>query len=292
MQFLCFEDIVENKSLDRKPFKFGHKLLGHPALTLENIGNVLPTLPKQNVMFSKGLLQNGDDFEGTFRRRPKDKTLLETIEDIRTSDSYIMVSRPELDSTFQDLRNDLVEDVRTLMRSRGLGNEPIDPHLYLFIASPNSVTPFHIDRYSTLLMQFRGQKTVSVFPQWDERVVRAEDREAYMARSKTKLPWSSEIDNLGQSFTFQPGQTLHIPFAAGHHVRNGPGDVSISMSIIFKTRESLRWQRALEFNHAIRRKLHRFGMKPSAVGQHDWLDTSKAGIWQLNKRFRDRSLTD
>lgn len=282
MELRCFDATIEHMPIDRQPFKIRHKLLGYPALTLENLGAVLPRLPKRQVMFSRARLRNGDDFETTFRKRPKDISLEETLEQIRSSDAYIMVSRPETDPSFHDLRDDLVRDVCAIMRARGLGDEPIDPQLYLFIASPDSVTPFHIDRYSTLLMQFRGTKSVRVFEQWDERVVHASDREAYVAYARTKLPWSAELDVLGQDFAFSPGETLHIPFIAGHHVRNGSDDVSISMSIIFNTRQSMRWRQAIEFNHAVRTRLD---VNPSPVGQRAWLDGAKAGLWRLNNKL-------
>jgi hypothetical protein len=173
----------------------------------------------------------------------------------------------------------LLADVQTLMRRRGVGTQAIDPQLYLFIASPNAVTPFHIDRYSTFLMQFRGSKEVTVFPQWDERVVPSVSREAYVAYANSRLSWSPEADALGTKFEFAPGEAIHIPFVAGHHVRNGGDDVSISMSIIFNTAQSMAWRRALSFNHASRRVLGRFGIAPSPVGRNPLRDSAKAQIW-------------
>lgn len=275
----CFGDGADPRSLDRVAFKFQHKLIGHPALSLENLARVLPALPKENVMYSKGLLKNGDDFEQTFRTRPQDRSLEETIENIRVSDSYIMVSTPEIDASFAPLHKQLVADVEVLMKGHGVGGIALDPKLYLFIASPNSITPFHIDRYCTFLMQFRGSKKVCVFPQWDERVVSAQDCEADMAYKSTRLPWSVDREALATSFDFRPGEALHIPFMAGHHVRNGSEDVSISMSIIFNTRQSKAWRNALNFNYRLRRVLARMGVSPAPVGASSWRDAAKARMW-------------
>lgn len=276
----CFGEGVSADKLDREPYKFAHKLMDHPALRLDNLARVLPTLPKEQVMYSKRLLQNGDDFESTFRQRPQDQTIEETIEGIRTSDSYIMVSSPQVDASFAPLHKELIADVESLMRSRGLGKEALTPKLYLFIASPNSVTPFHIDRYSTFLMQFRGSKTVTVSKPWDERVVSSQDCENYVSYASTKLPWSAEKDAHATAFEFHPGDALHIPFVAGHHVRNGADDVSISMSIIFNTEQSMAWRRALAFNHLARPMLGRVGIRPQPVGQIAWRDATKANVWR------------
>ncbi len=282
----CFGEGVSAAKLDREPFKFSHKLMGHPALTLENLSRVIPALPKDQVMYSKRQLQNGDDFESTFRKRPEDQTIEETIENIRTSDSYIMVSSPQVDASFAPLYKELISDVESLMRERGLGNSALTPKLYLFIASPNSVTPFHIDRYSTFLMQFRGSKTVTVSQPWDDRVVSVKDTENYVSYVNTHLPWSPEKDAFATAFEFSPGEAIHIPFVSGHHVRNGADDVSISMSIIFNTEQSMAWRGALNFNQRARKVLNRVGISPAPVGHRPVSDTAKARFWAMWAKAR------
>lgn len=274
----CFEDSAVLDQMDKSAFKFKHKLMGHPALSLENLQRVIPSLPAERVMYSKGLLKNGDDFESTYKNRPA-ASIEQTIENIRVGESFIMVQGPEIDPSFTPVYRELLGDVEALMRRRGVGTQAVDPHMWLFIASPNAVTPFHIDRYSTFLMQFRGSKEVTVFPQWDERVVPSVSREAYVAYANSRLSWSPEADALGTKYQFAPGEAIHIPFVAGHHVRNGGDDVSISMSIIFNTAQSMAWRRALSFNHASRRVLGRFGIAPSPVGRNPLRDSAKAQIW-------------
>ena len=282
----CFDENDVLNQLDSAAFKFTHKLMGHPALSLENLARVLPSLSSERVSFSKGLMNIGDDFESTFKQQHADRSLEDVIENIRTSNAYIMVNRPEVDPSFAPLHRQLVDDVEILMRRLGVGNNAIDPQLFLFIASPNSITPFHIDRYSTFLMQFRGSKHVSVFPQWDDRCVSSAHREAYISYSNTKLPFNDEIDALGTSFEFSPGEAIHIPFIAGHHVRNGSDDVSISMSIIFNTEQSMAWRRALRFNHSARRFLKPVGISPVPVGKQPWRDAAKAQLWDSFTKLR------
>jgi hypothetical protein len=77
---------------------------------------------------------------------------------------------------------------------------------------------------------------------------------------------------------------LHIPFAAPHHVRNGPDDVSISMSIIFNTEESMRWHHTLEFNHWVRPHVETFGVTPTAAARSQWRDGLKALAWRTMTR--------
>lgn len=282
----CFGDGVSAQKLDREPFKFRHNLMGHPALELGNLARVIPTLPKDQVMYSVRQLQNGDDFESTFRQRPENQTIEETIENIRVSDSYIMVSSPQVDASFAPVYRQLIADVESLMQERGLGRAAITPKLYLFIASPNSVTPFHIDRYSTFLMQFRGSKQVTVSQPWDDRVVSVKDCENYVAYVNTRLPWAPDKDAYAMAFDFAPGEALHIPFVSGHHVRNGGGDVSISMSIIFNTPQTMAWRSALNFNQRARKVLRHVGLSPAPVGNRPFSDSAKARFWSLWARLR------
>lgn len=123
-----------------------------------------------------------------------------------------------------------------------------------------------------------------VHPQLVPRVVSPENMEAYATYERTKLPWSPEVDQLGANWHFTPGEALHIHFMAGHHVRNGPDDVSISMSIIFNTGESMVGRRALRFNYAARRRMSQLGMTPSLFGASHVKDWLKSEIIRLRER--------
>lgn len=280
----CFDPSVDGRELDREPFKFHHQLMGHPALELENLAKVIPSLPAEYVKYSKGLMRNGDDFENCNVLHRSQLSLAETIERMRTSDSYVMVRSPQIHESFQPVFRDLSGDVELLLR-RTFGQRDrllIKPQLYLFIASPGSHTPFHIDRNSTMLLQFRGSKQVVLFPQWEPQVVSDEAREAYAAYDNTKLPWSESRDAFGQRFDFKPGEGLHIPFIAGHYVQNGTEDVSISMSIIFNTPESQAQLDALQLNHKVRG----MGWAPSPVGRHLGRDQLKSFLWRARRKVR------
>ena len=55
----CFSEGVSAAKLDREPFKFRHRLVGHPALEMGNLARVIPALPKDQVMYAIRPLQNG-----------------------------------------------------------------------------------------------------------------------------------------------------------------------------------------------------------------------------------------
>lgn len=276
----CFCPDFDAHLLDREPFKFSHRLMGHPALSLENLGKVLPALPSGQVFCSKSTQDTAADLDRLHEDNLNGLSIEETIENIQTSDSYIMVRSPETDPSFVSLHRELLDEVGAIIRARGAGTDVRESMLYLFIASPGSVTPFHIDRYSTMLMQFRGSKNVTIYPAWDERVADPRECEDYVAYAALRGPSRmAGAEAHGKPFSFSPGEALHIPFAAGHQVQNGVDDVSISMSIIFKTAETERMRKAIMFNRKARQWFSRVGFRPAVIGQTPSRDALKAVIY-------------
>ncbi|HEY3666327.1 MAG TPA: cupin-like domain-containing protein [Polyangiaceae bacterium] len=274
----CFAQPFDYDALDKRPFKFQHQLLGHHALSLENLTNVLPALPKDQVFYSKGLTDLGINFDKAHIEHKNGLSIEETIESIRTSNSYIAVSKPEIDPSFKDLHRALISDVEELMQRRGTGTRAIEPTLWMFIASPNAITPFHCDRYSNFLMQFRGSKEVAVFNPWNDEVISPADCESWVANSDRPPPWRPEMDRFANKFHFVPGEAIHIPFVAGHYVKNGSEDVSISLSFFFHTDETFHLSRALRVNHQLRGRLGRLNMRPTPVGRDRHMDAFKSKV--------------
>ncbi|KRG70953.1 cupin-like domain-containing protein [Pseudoxanthomonas dokdonensis] len=284
----CFDNDFERGHLDRRGSLFHHRLLGHPALSLENLAKVIPALPPAQVFHSSGLLDNSDNFDRAHLEHQAELGLEETLERLRHTDAYIMVRQPETADSFKPLLQELKADVQSLVREAGISGGIDEAMLYLFIASPNSVTPFHIDRYSTFLLQFRGSKQVTVYPPWDPRVVSDEDTEHFFAQTGRRPAWRPEVQSLGTRFEFSPGQALHIPFVAGHHVRNGSDDVSISLSIIFNTEQTRSLMRALALNHQCRKWMKRIGMAPRRVALDADGVALKSQLWGTAARVARR----
>ena len=83
----CFADSIQPDKLDKTPFQFEHRLLGHPALEISNLARVLPELPEERVMYSKGLNKLGANFDRAHIDNKNGLSIEETIETIRTSNS-------------------------------------------------------------------------------------------------------------------------------------------------------------------------------------------------------------
>ncbi len=275
----CFAGDINPKLLDRSSFGLNHTLADHQALSIENLAKVAAELPTENVLYSKALTELNINFDkALYKDKAPDFT--KVVETIRISNSYIAIKSPELHPSFKDLYSDLIGDLSELMQANGSGVNPIEPTLWLFIASPGAVTPFHFDRFSNVVMQIRGSKEFAVFPPGVEEVISQKVTEAYMDWTPVDIPWTECRDKYALKYNFKVGEAIHIPFTSGHYVKNGTEDISISLSIFFHTDETLKLSKAMKFNNHIRR----FGFSPKPISMETPLLTVKAGLFPVTDR--------
>lgn len=263
----------EDASLDRASFLLNHDLADHPSLSLEAIARYLPELPPRCVDHSKGLSDLAVNFDRSFKEHRNGLSAQETIARLKEVKSYITVMDPQEHPAFRDLYHDLKKDVEAIQGLARFPAEVFEGRMWIFIASPDAITPFHFDRYSNFLLQIRGSKQMAIFPNFREEIVPMRACEAYMDREPSRELWKDELDRYAVKYDFRPGHGLHIPFAAGHYVKNGPGDISISLSFFFQTRQTRRWVSAMQFNNRVYR---RTGLQLGPVGRSVWRDSLKA----------------
>lgn len=267
----CFSGDIDPKKLDLSAFSFFHNLADHPALSLDSLSRMIPEMPAEKVMFSQGLNDLKINFDDALNNHTKELALSDIIETIRTSNAYIAVRSPELHESFHGLYKKLIADIAELLKANKTGSQPINPTLWLFIASPNAITPFHFDRTSNVIMQIRGSKELAIFPPRSEEVFSRAITESYIDWTGELPAWTEEVDKHARKFNFQAGEAIHIPFTSGHYVKNGSEDISITMSIFFHSDETLRWSEAMKINHRMRR----LGLQTRAVGQSRTIDFIK-----------------
>lgn len=271
----CFSGDIKTNLIDREPFRINHKLVDHPALTLENISKVILTHPKEKVMFSKGLDHLGINFDKALVEEQDKFNINEVIETIRTSNSYIAVRSAELHPSFKELFQDILSDVERFMKINKTGKKAHVPMIWLFIASPGAVTPFHFDRFSNFIMQIRGSKELAVFPPGHEAVVATRDTEAYLDWDVETPPWRDEMEAYAHKFNFNAGEAVHIPYTSGHYVKNGMDDISITLSVFYHSDETLMWSKAMRLNNRLRNR----GYNPTPAKKSVTKDRVKATIF-------------
>jgi ribosomal protein L16 Arg81 hydroxylase len=142
---------------------------------------------------------------------------------------------------------------------------------FVFITSPSSVTPYHMDPEHNFLLQIRGSKRIRLFDGHDRSILSEEELERFYSGAHRNLVFREEQEKTGWTFDLTPGLGLHFPVTAPHYVKNGP-EVSVSFSITFRTPDIERRSETHNFNAFMRRS----GLRPAPAGMHPRSDRLKS----------------
>jgi hypothetical protein len=263
---------------NRQPFMIGHCLSGHPLFELPRLLELAARLPEDSVAYNAG---NVAVSEGIYRGPRNGLSVAETIRRIEECQSWMVLKRVEADAEYKRLLDECLDEVRQL-------SEPLAPGMckregFIFISSPRSVTPYHLDPEYNFLLQIRGSKTVHIWNPADRSVLSEEEIEAYWEDQKN-IAFRDEYEKKASVFELTPGRGLHFPVTAPHWIQNGE-EVSVSFSITFQTPANER--RAIV--HGINAALRRRGWKPRPAGRSAVLDAMKYNVWRIRRRLQRTS---
>lgn len=251
---------------NRKPFYVEHSLRGHPLFETERMIRLAKELPPSFTEFNAGNLPVNKD------QTPPPITGLtveETLRRMHEVGSYLIIKWVERDPEYKRLLDDLLDEIaphanrfmRTMLKRAG----------FIFISSPGAIAPFHIDHEYNFLLQVAGEKTVHMWDPNDRFIVPETYVEDHYTRLEYRyLPFREEFDTTAYKCPLPAGRGLHFPVVAPHYVRNGNA-VSISFSITFRSRETLRRESIYQINS----RLRRMGLTPAPYGQSRVQDSAK-----------------
>jgi hypothetical protein len=238
------------------PVKLTHGLVGHDLLTLDALAGLAERMPEGQVEYNLGKLPLGV--------RPEDTpsnglTLGETIRTIETNGSWAVLKNVEKDAAYGALLDEALAELAPIVARRT--GAMLNREAFIFLSSPGSVTPFHMDPEHNILLQIMGTKTMTVFPARDEATVPAMKSEEFHAGGHRNLIWEDGFREKGLAVPLAPGEAIHVPVKAPHFVENGPA-VSISLSITWRSDRSI----AEGELHSLNAWLRRHKLPTGAVG--------------------------
>ena len=255
--------------------KLTHRLTSHPLLTLDALVALGAALPEASVEYNPGNLPIGIAPEDV----PISKlSIAETIRSIEDNGSWMVLKRVEQHPDYARLLSETLAEIEPLVRERTggmLGQEG-----FIFVSSPGAVTPFHFDPEHNILLQVRGSKVMTVFPNDDETLISAQAVEAFhLGEHHRNQVWKEEFAAKGTAVPLSPGEAIYVPVKAPHWVQNGP-EVSISLSITWRSEWSYREADA----RALNRTLRRAGLSPSRPGRWPAQNHAKSLAWRLLRK--------
>ncbi len=260
----------------KKPFKIKHHLLNHSLFSIERLLELSRSLPPANVEYNEGNISINMDYKASPRTT---LSVEETIRRIRENHSWMVLKYVENDPEYSALLDQCLDQVKEW-------SEAIVPGMFkregfIFLSSPNSITPFHLDPEHNFLLQIKGCKTISLFDPTDTSIVSETDIEKGLFDINRNLNYTDEKQKKGEVFELLPGEGLHFPVIAPHWVKNGP-DVSVSFSITFRSRYSERESIIRSINARIRER----GWHPKKIGASPFSDELKYQIYRIQRKLR------
>lgn len=267
---------ADNDSLQRdfplKPFAIRHKLSGHPLLTLERIARLASELPRDLIEYNSGDAAIDQDPN---KVKSVDLDPVAVVKSIESAGAWMVLKRVEKSPEYRRLLEDALTSVA---RARGFasvedaGFSQIEG--FLFVSSPNSTTPFHMDAEDNFFVQIHGDKTFAVYDNRDGAIANAEQVE-YSTTKHRNVPYSDSFAPRRTEFKLNGGDGCYIPYQWPHWVKTA-GSYSISMAITWKTADVMRQNDLHFFNSMLRGA----GFPQAAPGVNPAWDSVKLAVWR------------
>ena len=275
---LVIDDSIFREDFAKRPFRIRHRLAGHPYFSLERIAAVLPKLPADRVEYNAGDVPVNATY-GSIQHNGL--TPEETIRRIEERRSWMVLKNVEKDEDFGGMLEECLDEVAER-------SESIEPAMgvregYVFVSSPGSVTPYHIDPEHNFLLQIRGTKTIHLFDGGDRSVLSDEELERFYTGGGRNLVFREELQKRARTYVLKPGDGLYFPVTHPHWVKNGP-EPSISFSITFRTPATAARDRLYKMNAALRSIGVPF-VRPGAVPALDRAKLVAFEVGRVAKRF-------
>ena len=255
-----------------KPFAIRHKLAGHPLLTLPRIAQLASELPRDLIEYnsSKVAISQDPDAIPTVDLDP-----VEVVRNMETSAAWMVLKRVENSPEYRALLEDTLLSVA---RARGFnslldaGFEQVEG--FLFVSSPNSTTPFHLDSEDNFFVHIHGEKFFTIFDNVDRSIVCDDEIERSMTRHRN-LRYDDCFASRGKEFHLFAGDGCYVPYQWPHWVRTSDSH-SISLAITWKTREV----RRLNDLHFFNSMLRGIGLPQKPPGREPLRDALKLAFYR------------
>ena len=262
------------QSYPETPHVLRHGLMQQDQLALDALAALADALPESSVEYNRGDLPVGVDG----KPGSNGLTIAETIRHIATSNSWAVLKNIEQVPEYRTLLLGLLEELRPDIESKT--GAMLTPQGFIFISSPNAVTPYHFDPEHNILLQLKGSKVMTQFPAGNAAFAPDEVHESYHLGGPRELPWSDDLLAGGTPFAIEAGEAVYVPVMAPHFVRNG-SESSISLSITWRSEWSYDEAGARCFNGTVRK----LGLSPRAPRRWPGSNRLKCLGWRAYRKF-------
>ena len=263
--FLKFDPAEMSRCYPERHFRCTHDLCGHPLLKIDALLELAKRLPASSIEYNAGDLPVSVDPTKT---PTNGLSVEETIERIRDNKSWMALKYIEQDTDYGALLHQTLAEAISLAETHTPGIDKLEG--YIFISSPGSVTPYHVDNEHNFLLQIHGSKTMHTWHRDDRDVLSEQELETYHSGGHRNLTYRESLAARCTSYRLAPGEGVFQPVTAPHWVKNGD-EVSVSLSVTFRSDSSVREADLYRMNA----RLRAIGITPAPVGKLDMRDNAK-----------------
>jgi len=257
-----------------KPVGIRHLFHGHPLFALDALADLAAGLPASHVEHSLGNLAIDQNPAGITQAAMPVREIVRTIAD---NGCWVVLKKVDEDPDYAALIDACLEEIDPVVRPRTGAN--MRREAFIFLSSPNSVTPYHMDPEHNILFQVAGIKTMRIFVAEPFAIVSQEQEEAFhRGGGHRNMRFDPSFDAYGIDFVLAAGDAVYVPVKTPHWVRNGP-EPSISFSVTWRSRSSDNDARLHRVNH----RLRKLGMKPARPGDAPMADAAKVAAHRAVK---------
>jgi len=238
-----------------------HALSDHPLLQIDALVELGKRQQARKLVRTHNAAATaGTSFADAPNLHPNPKDAAATLAEIEKAQAWMSLLNVQADPVYRALIDEVLEDVRPVVDRK-------DPGMcyragWIFVSSPNAVTPFHMDHEHNFILQIRGTKKLYTWDPFDRVVVSERGQELFHDQhSRELVVWSDAWRERARVFDLEPGLGGYMPSTTPHMVENGPTP-SVTISFTYYT-DATRERELLYRGNA---RLRRLGVEPRPVG--------------------------
>lgn len=277
--------VGKNGYSPRRVTRLHHNYCEHPLLSMHALARLAIRMHSKNPEQVR-FVSKDTKLDSKFNTSPElpDHTSIEDVFiNISNPGSWIALWSIQSEPDYNELLWDIVNSVEGNWKSKDPGLFELNG--YIFISSPPSVTPFHVDSENNFLLQIKGKKRFGIWQPNDRSVISDEAIENWIVnRSLDKVKYQPEyIKSAALDEVLEAGDGVYMPSTAPHlthaeeDLATSETPYSITLAVVFHTRNT----RRLAYIYAVNRMLRKFGLVPRSPELHGLLDLAKYSIGRV-----------
>lgn len=272
------------KNVDLQPFAISHELQNHPLFQLESLIELAKRLPpeQREYVFGKKKFGSHDDLEEYKHAADNDELSTdELINAIEHQNIVIVLRNVESDSIYGRFVNECLDSLSQFVEP---ATGPISGReSFIFVSPPNAYTPYHWDPEQNFFMQVRGRKQMAIYDVSDRSILPESALEKYYSDGQLITKCEDELFDNYELYDMNPGDGVYVPVTAPHWVKT-LDEVSISVSVNFRTPSSIRRARVFRMN----RMMRRMGIRPRPVSPRAdfWNEQVKSSVLEIPAKIK------